>query len=106
MGFKDRPKKGSFKALDAFVRSHPGCEAYLEPRTATLPQSLLLTSTDGAWTREEVPDRQAAASFCRRKGIPLYDAAVVGYPKSIKAGANRDLPTDEELEKWFSSGAE
>lgn len=102
---KPGPRRGPLKQLEDFVTSHPGAEAYLEPQTATMPQSILLVSTDGAWTRLVVPDRDACSSFCRKIGVPVYDAAVVGYPHKHRQAAT-PTPSAEELAAWFSATTE
>ena len=101
---KDGSRRGPFKELEAFVKSHPGAEAYLEPQTATLDQSVLLVSTDGAWSRFVVADRSATVAFCKKIGVPLYDAAVVGYPHKHRR-SETPTPTAEELSAWFSAAS-
>ena len=107
MGRFGKFKKGQLKKLEEFAASHPGVEAYLEPRTTTYPESLLLVARDGQWARSEVADRGQAASFCKKLGVPFYDAAIVGYPDRMKRTKGKpapDAPSAEELEAWFSSG--
>lgn len=100
-------KKGrgsSLKKLREFVETHEGVEGYMEPQTPILDQSLLLIARDGEWVRAAA-DRGQAASFCKKAGIPFYDAGVVGYPDRMrghKGAAAPPAPTAEELEAWFS----
>ncbi|MDQ4057996.1 MAG: hypothetical protein M3124_02615, partial [Actinomycetota bacterium] len=56
----------------------------LEPRTPTSPTSLLLVDRDGDHTRAPVRDRAHGRKFCERRGIPVYDAQVIGYPKRMR----------------------
>lgn len=103
---RGRARGGDFKRLEAFASTHEGVEGYLEPRTATLPQSLLLVARDGEWVRVPAPDRGRAEGFCRKLGIPFYDAAVVGYPermRGVKGAPAPEVPSADELETWFRS---
>lgn len=70
--------------LDAFVTSRPGVVAYLEPRTTVTDSTVVLVAASGEWTRRRVPDPAAAEKFARKRGIPLYDAARVGYPARMR----------------------
>ncbi len=67
-----------------FVRSRPGVEAYLEPRTTVTDTTVVLVATSGEWTRRRVEDAAAAAAFAKKHAIPLYDAAKVGYPHRMR----------------------
>ena len=105
MAFKDRPGKKNFKLLQEFLDANDGVEGYFEPQTPTMQQSLLLVARDGQWQRIPIQDRKRAASICNKSGIPLYDAAVVGYPKRMKSPGKTSAPpapSAEELDKWFS----
>ena len=78
----------------------------MEPRTATYAESLLLVASDGSWARSDVADRGQAAAFCKKLGVPFYDAAIVGYPDRMKGTKGKpapEAPTAAELEAWFSS---
>ena len=100
-------KKGQLKKLEEFAASHSGVEAYLEPRTTTYAESLLLVARDGQWARSEVADRGQAESFCKKIGVPFYDAAIVGYPDRMKRTKGKpvlEAPTAAELDAWFASG--
>lgn len=82
-------------------------EGYLEPETPILKQSLLLVARDGDWERAPVADRGQAASFCKKAGIPFYDAAIVGYPERMRGAKGAPAPSSpsvEELETWFAEG--
>lgn len=70
--------------LAEFVRSRQGVEAYVEPRTAVTDTTVLLVAHDGEWTRRRVDGPRGAESFAKRHGLPLYDAAVVGYPQRMR----------------------
>lgn len=70
--------------LEAFIASRTGVEAFVEPRTAVTDTTILLVADDGEWTRRRVDGPSGAADFARRQSIPLYDAAVVGYPQRMR----------------------
>lgn len=93
--------------LEAFAASRKGLEGFIEPRTPTNPASLLLVDRRGEHLRAAVQAPEDAAEFCRRLGIPVYDARVVGYPrrmkdyqKRLRTGALDDLDGSiDELER-------
>ena len=70
--------------LVEFIRSRQGVEAYLEPRTAVTETTVVLVAADGEWTRRRVADADAAATLAKKQGIPLYEAARVGYPTRMR----------------------
>jgi hypothetical protein len=70
--------------LEEFVATRSGVEGYLEPRTTVTETTLVLVADDGEWTRRRVESPRAAADFARRRTMPLYDAAKVGYPKRMR----------------------
>jgi hypothetical protein len=74
----------AFAELEAWAASHKGIEGYIEPRTATNPTTLLLVDRDGDHLRGPVRDPADAVAFCDRRGFPVYDAQVIGYPKRMK----------------------
>jgi hypothetical protein len=70
--------------LAQFVKSRPGVEAYLEPRTTVTETTLVLVAASGEWTRRRVAGAEGAREFARKHGVPLYDASVVGYPQRMR----------------------
>ncbi len=72
------------KHLTEFAASRRGVEGFVEPRTAVSDVTLLLVAHDGEWTRRRVPSVEWAHSFANKRGIPSYDAAVVGYPARMR----------------------
>ena len=70
--------------LKQFVTSRQGVEAYLEPRTTVTDTTIVLVASDGEWTRRRVAGPEAAATFARKQGIPLYEATKVGYPQRMR----------------------
>ena len=70
--------------LEEFVATHRGIEAFLEMPTSMARASLLLVAYDGEWTRRSVASVAAGRQFAQRFGLPVYDAAVVGYPQRMR----------------------
>lgn len=106
MGIFDKYRRDQLQKLKEFAAAHQGVEGYLEPRTATMPLSLLLVARGGEWARAPVNDRGQAGSFCKKLAIPFYDAAIVGYPERMRGTKGEPAPyapSPEELEAWFSA---
>lgn len=98
-----RASKISTKDLEEFVRSRTGVEGFLEPKTAIYSTTLLLVAADGEYLRRPVRDRGQAAQVCEKAGVPLYDAAKVGYPKRMRdydRGIRRDTVDLDDLPPW------
>jgi hypothetical protein len=70
--------------LTQFVRTRDGIEAFLEPRTTVTDTTVVLVAGTGEWTRRRVDGPSAARSFAKKHAIPLYDVAIVGYPKRMR----------------------
>ena len=85
--------------LEPFVRERKGVEGYIEPRTSTSPVTLLLVDRDGESARGAVRDREDAVAFCERHGLPVYDAAVVGYPRRMVGRRREGGPASERLDR-------
>lgn len=70
--------------LAEFVRTRGGVEAYLEPRTAVTETTVVLVAGTGEWTRRRIDGPNGARAFSQKHGIPLYEVAIVGYPKRMR----------------------
>ncbi len=70
--------------LVEFARSRPGVEAFVEPPTTVTSTTVVLVAASGEWTRRRCPDARAAHRLGDELGIPVYDAAVVGYPQRMR----------------------
>jgi hypothetical protein len=70
--------------LRQFIGTRQGVEAYLEPKTAVTETTVVLVASSGEWTRRRVDGPEAAFAFARKQGIPLYEAAKVGYPQRMR----------------------
>jgi hypothetical protein len=102
--FFSRRANPALSHLDEFARTHLGVEGYIEPRTATQPVTLLLVDRDGEHIRGPVREPEDAIAFCERRGLPVYDAAVIGYPRRMRGRSPADDVFDEkfaEIEKQF-----
>lgn len=82
-GFFSRKRSPRLDALRPFATERKGVEGYIEPRTATQPLTLLLVDRDGDSARAPVRDPRDAKAFCEALSIPIYDAAVIGYPQRM-----------------------
>lgn len=108
--FFSKKNNPGLKQLEAFVDERKGIEGYIEPRTATSPTTLLLVDRDGDHLRAPVREPEDAVAFCEGRGIPVYDAQVIGYPKRMRDFEKRRRTVDagtldkeiEELERRLS----
>jgi hypothetical protein len=82
--------------LEEFVRSRPGVEAFVEPKTTVTDTTVVLVATTGEWTRRRVPSPRVAHEWANTLGIPSYDAAVVGYPQRMRDWTARKSAEDKE----------
>ncbi|KOV80010.1 hypothetical protein [Nocardia sp. NRRL S-836] len=90
--FRRKPRPGVLRAasnqdtshLEEWTRSRQGVEAYVEPKTTVTETTVVLVAHDGEWTRRRVASADAARSFARKHGMPIYDAGIVGYPKRMR----------------------
>jgi hypothetical protein len=81
--------------LEEFIATRIGVEAFVEPRTAVTDTTILLVAYDGEWTRRRVDGPDGAVEFARRHAVPLYEAAVVGYPQRMRDYNARQRSGDE-----------
>jgi hypothetical protein len=70
--------------LEEFANTRRGVEAFVEPQTAMTQTTVVLVAADGEWTRRRVPSAAVAHEWANARGIPSYDAAVVGYPQRMR----------------------
>ena len=81
--------------LTDFAESRPGVEAYLEPRTAITETTVVLVAASGEWTRRRIAGEDAARAFTRKHAIPLYEVALVGYPRRMREWTARRQQSGE-----------
>jgi hypothetical protein len=77
-------ERADFQHLEHFVQTRRGVEAFLEPKTTVTENTVVLVAHDGEWTRRRVPSIEAARAWGNRVGCPVYDVALVGYPKRMR----------------------
>jgi hypothetical protein len=94
--FFSKKNNPGLKELEVFAGERKGVEGYIEPRTATSPTTLLLVDRDGDHLRAPVREPDDAIAFCEGRGIPVYDAQVIGYPKRMKDFERRRRTVDTE----------
>jgi hypothetical protein len=70
--------------LVAFLDSHRGVEAYMEPKTAMSPLSVVLVDADGEWRRFELQDDTFLRKLAFERGVWVFDAEKTGYPPRMK----------------------
>lgn len=70
--------------LTKFLATHSGVEGWLEPATGINRESLLLVAGDGEWNRRVVPSLDWAHKFCVKRGVPVFQAGIVPYPKRMR----------------------
>ena len=95
--------KVSTKEIEGFIASRTGVEAFLEPKTTIYSTTLLLVAADGEYLRRPIRDRDQAVKLCDERGVPLYDAAKVGYPKRMRdydQGIKPDTVDLDDLPPW------
>lgn len=74
----------SREAIVGFIESHRGVEAFMEPRTAMSPLSVVLVAEDGEWKRFELTTDAFVRELSRTRGLTVFDAARVGYPQRMR----------------------
>lgn len=84
--------------LDAFVGSRRGVEVYVEPATVVTETTVALVAADGEWTRRRIGSPKAAAAFAKKHSIPVYDAAVRGYPPRMRAWTSEQSARRKAME--------
>lgn len=83
-GFFAGKNNPAFAELESWASTRKGIEGYIEPKTSTNPTTLLLVDRNGEHIRGPVRDPADAVAFCERRGYPVYDAQVIGYPQRMK----------------------
>jgi hypothetical protein len=68
----------------AFLDTHRGVEAYMEPRTVAHPLSVVLVADDGEYRRFELADDEYIRQLASTKSLPVLDAGRVGYPQRMR----------------------
>jgi hypothetical protein len=86
-----RPGAGPRQASDddtahlrQWAASRTGVEAFVEPRTTVTETTVVLVAHDGEWTRRRVSGPAEARRFAQKLRMPIYDVALVGYPRRMR----------------------
>lgn len=78
----------------AFLDTHEGVEAFVEPRTVMHPLSVVFVDADGAWRRFELAEDTYLRELARTRNIKIIDAMRFGYPKRMRRDQGRDQGRD------------
>ena len=70
--------------LTEFVKSHVGCEAFIEPPTRVTQTTMVIVADTGEWTRRRVPDQATARKVADKLGVPAFDVNLSGYPSRMR----------------------
>ena len=70
--------------LEQWAAIRRGVEAFVEPRTTVTETTVVLVAHDGEWTRRRVDGDAGARRLGKNLKIPIYDVALVGYPKRMR----------------------
>jgi hypothetical protein len=70
--------------LREFATTRSGVEFYVEPETTATDTTAVAIAADGEWTRRRVGSPAAIAKLARDLRLPVYEAAVVGYPQRMR----------------------
>ena len=70
--------------LRDFVKSRPGCEAFIEPPTRVTQTTMVVVAETGEWTRRRIPDPATARKVASQLGVPAYDVNLSGYPSRMR----------------------
>jgi len=74
----------------AFLTSHHGVEAFLEPKTTMSSLTVVLIDDDGEWRRFPIDDDRELRRTASSHHVPVYDASVMGYPERMRRRKDRD----------------
>lgn len=70
--------------ITAFLDTHLGVEAYVEPKTVMSPKSVVLVDADGEWRRFELREDAFLRRLAGERGVPIFDAGLTGYPPRMR----------------------
>lgn len=70
--------------LREFAGTRRGVEFYIEPETTATDTTAVAVATDGESRRRGVGSAYVAHQLADELGIPAYDAAVTGYPATMR----------------------
>ncbi len=68
----------------AFLDTHEGVEAYMEPKTVMSPKSVVLVDAMGEWRRFDLKEDAYLRRLSAERTLPIFDAALTGYPPRMR----------------------
>jgi hypothetical protein len=71
-------------AMEEFLQTHTGVEAYVEPETVVSPRSVVLVDAAGEWRRFPLHGDAHLRRLSAESGMPIFDAARTGYPPRMR----------------------
>ena len=71
-------------AMEEFLRTHTGVEAYVEPETVVSPRSVVLVDAAGEWRRFPLQSDAHLRRLSAAHGMAIFDAARTGYPARMR----------------------
>jgi hypothetical protein len=75
---------GGDGAMEEFLQTHSGVEAYVEPETVVSPRSVVLVDAAGEWRRFPLQGDTHLRRLSAERGMPIFDAARTGYPLRMR----------------------
>jgi hypothetical protein len=74
----------------AWLDTHQGVEAYVEPKTVVSALSVVFVDGDGEWRRFELAEDRFLKEVARERRIKVMDATRVGYPQRMRRRRDGD----------------
>jgi hypothetical protein len=79
--------------ITAFLDTHRGVEAYMEPKTVAHSLSVVLVADDGEHRRFELADDEFIRQLTATRSLPVLDAGRLGYPPRMRDYLRRQRAT-------------
>jgi hypothetical protein len=73
-------------AIEEFLHTHRGVEAYVEPETVVSRRSVVLVDGAGEWRRFPLREDSVLRRVAGDRGMPIFDASRTGYPSRMRRG--------------------
>jgi hypothetical protein len=79
------PESGEHDAaMEEFLHTHEGVEAYVEPETVVSPRSVVLVDASGEWRRFPLHGDAHLRRLAAARGMSIFDAGRTGYPPRMR----------------------
>jgi hypothetical protein len=72
------------EAMEEFLITHSGVEAYVEPETVVSSRSVVLVDGSGEWRRFPLSEDSVLRRMSGERGMPIFDASRTGYPPRMR----------------------